>query len=70
MSAELLRLHEEMVDQLRLERLSGVGSTDFIRGMIAQHEAAAAMLRAQLEQREAAELQSPFGPYQNSPQQP
>ena len=69
MSAELLTLHEDMVSQLRLERLSGVGSAEFIRGMVAQHESAAAMLRAQLEHREAAQPESRFGPFQNSPQQ-
>lgn len=53
MLAELLALHEEMIAQLRLERLGAVGSTDFLTGMIAQHEKAAAMLRAQLENREA-----------------
>jgi hypothetical protein len=39
-------LHEEMIAQLRLDRLSIVGTTDFLRSMIAQHEGAAAMLRA------------------------
>jgi hypothetical protein len=51
--SELLILHEEMIAQLRLEMLSGVGTTEFLRGMIDQHEHAAAMIRAQLEQREA-----------------
>jgi len=53
MLSELLVLHEEMVDQLRLECQEGKGVTDFISGMIAQHEKAAAMLRAQLENHEA-----------------
>jgi hypothetical protein len=52
MLTELLVLHEEMVAQLRLERLGSVGTTDFLTGMIAQHEKAAAMLRLQLENRE------------------
>jgi hypothetical protein len=68
MAVELLTLHEQMIDQLRLERLSAVGSTDFIRDMIAQHERAAAMLRTQLEQREAAQRRSSFHPYANSTQ--
>jgi uncharacterized protein (DUF305 family) len=64
MAAELLTLHEEMIGQLRLERLSAVGGTDFIRGMIAQHERAAAMLRVQLERREIAQRRSSFHPYE------
>jgi hypothetical protein len=48
MLAELLDLNEEMITQLRLERLSTVGTTDFIAGMIDQHEEAATRLRAQL----------------------
>jgi hypothetical protein len=46
--AELLALNEEMVVQLRLERLSSVGSTDFIAAMMDQHEQVAARLRKQL----------------------
>jgi hypothetical protein len=57
---ELLILHQQMIAQLRLERLSGVGTAEFLRGMIQQHEQAAAMLRAQLGQREALAPQ-PFG---------
>jgi hypothetical protein len=68
MAAELLTLHEEMIGQLRLERLSAVGSTVFIRGMIAQHERAAVMLRTQLEQRETPQRDISFHPYANSPQ--
>jgi hypothetical protein len=48
MLAELLALNEEMITQLRLERLSAVGTTDFIAGMIDQHEQAATSLRGQL----------------------
>jgi hypothetical protein len=48
MLAELLALNEEMITQLRLERLSAVGTTDFIAGMIDQHEQAATRLRDQL----------------------
>jgi hypothetical protein len=48
MLSELLELNEEMIAQLRLERLSTVGTTDFIAGMIDQHEEAATRLRAQL----------------------
>ena len=50
MLAELLALNEEMVVQLRLERLSSVGSTDFIAAMMDQHEKVAARLRKQLSQ--------------------
>jgi hypothetical protein len=53
MRPELLILHEEMIAQLRLERPSGVETAGFLKGMIAQHEQAAAMLRTQLEQYEA-----------------
>jgi hypothetical protein len=58
---ELLVLHEKMVAQLRLERLSSVGTTDFLTGMIAQHEKAAMMLRAQLENREAGSASDGLG---------
>ena len=51
--AEFLILHEEMIAQLRLERLSGVATAEFLRGMIDQHEHAAALLRTRLEAREA-----------------
>jgi hypothetical protein len=53
MLIELLALNEEMIAQLRLERLSIVGTTDFIAGMIVQHEQVAARLRAQLRRHEA-----------------
>jgi hypothetical protein len=53
MFSELIVLHEEMISQLRLERLKGVGSADFIKSMIEQHETAAAKLRSQLEHLEA-----------------
>ena len=46
--AELLALNLEMIEQLRAERLSVVGTTHFLTGMIAHHEKAAALLRAQL----------------------
>jgi hypothetical protein len=38
MLSELLALDEEMIVQLRFERLEVVGSTDFPRGKIDQHE--------------------------------
>jgi len=55
MLAELLALQEEMIAQLRLERLMVAGTADFLTdtidhfltGAIDQHEKAAAMLRAQ-----------------------
>lgn len=53
MVAELLALHEEMIVQLRLERLEVVGCGDFLTGMIDQHEKTAALLRAKLENRPA-----------------
>ena len=48
MLSELLALNEEMIVQLRVERMDSGGTTDFITGMIEQHEKAAASLRAQL----------------------
>jgi hypothetical protein len=53
MLAELLALNEEMIVQLRLERLSVVGSTDFIAAMIDQHELAVERLRAQMKSHES-----------------
>ena len=49
MFTELLRLHEEMIAQLRRERPAGISSADFLHGMIEQHENAAIMLRDRLE---------------------
>jgi predicted RNA-binding protein with EMAP domain len=48
MLAELLALHEDMIEQLRLERVQVVDSADFLTGMIEQHEAMSAMLRTKL----------------------
>jgi DNA-binding ferritin-like protein len=45
---ELLALNEEMITQLHLERVSDAGTAGFLTEMIAQHEKAAALLRAQL----------------------
>ena len=53
MLGELLLLHEEMIAQLRLERMGAAGSVDFLTGLIDQHEKTAAMLRAKLEQHDA-----------------
>jgi hypothetical protein len=57
MLAELVSLQEEMIAQLRLERLKVADTTDFLTdmidhfltGVIDQHEKAAAMLRVVLE---------------------
>jgi hypothetical protein len=57
MLVELLALQEEMIAQLRLERLRAADTADFLTGMIDhfltgvidQHEKAAALLRTQLE---------------------
>ena len=46
---ELLALNDEMIAQLHIERREVPGMTDFLNGMIAQHEKAAARLREQLE---------------------
>jgi hypothetical protein len=53
MLAEFVALHEDMVEQLRLERLGTVGSTAFLTSLIDQHEKTAAMLRAKIEHRQA-----------------
>ncbi|SDS12433.1 DNA starvation/stationary phase protection protein [Opitutus sp. GAS368] len=59
MLAELLTLHEEMVTQLRTDsaactaRFQDTGTTDFLTGLMQQHEKTAWMLRAQLETEEA-----------------
>ena len=46
MLAELVALHDDMIAQLRLECLRAVGSTNFLTGMIAEHEQRADELRA------------------------
>ena len=51
--AELLALHEEMIEQLTLERLGVVGSAAFLTSMIGQHENTARELRARLRSHEA-----------------
>ena len=58
MVSELLALHEEMVVQLRADskactdRYKDAGTTDFLTGLMEQHEKTAWMLRAQLETEE------------------
>ena len=52
MLGELLALHEDMIMQLQLERVEIADTGDFLTGMIAQHERAAAMLRTQLDNRD------------------
>jgi len=55
MLAELLALHEEMIIQLRTDseactkNFKDAGTADFLTGLMEQHEKAAWMLRAQLE---------------------
>jgi hypothetical protein len=46
---ELLSLHEEMVEQLRVEKWGMNGSSDFLSTMIEQHEQAIVTIRAQIE---------------------
>ncbi len=45
---ELLVLNEEMIEQLCLERLSALGESEILTGLIAQHEKTAELLRAEL----------------------
>jgi hypothetical protein len=53
MLVQLLALNEEMITQLRFERLEVAGTTGFITGMIEDHENAVARLRDQLRSHEA-----------------
>jgi hypothetical protein len=53
MLSELLALHEDMIAQLRRERVELTDSGEFILGMIAQHKESAAKLRALLENHES-----------------
>ena len=48
--SQLVLLHEEMIVQLRLERMSGVATPAFLKSMIEQHEQAAVRIRSQLVQ--------------------
>lgn len=58
MLSELLALHEEMIGRLRAdveacaEQWKDAGTADFLTGLMEQHEKAAWMLRAQLEDEE------------------
>jgi starvation-inducible DNA-binding protein len=58
MIAELLALHEDLIVQLRKDsmecntRFKDAGTTDFLTGLMEQHEKTAWMLRAQLETEE------------------
>lgn len=54
MLLELLALNEEMILQLRVERTDAAGTTDFLTGMIEQHELVASKLRKQLKSLQAA----------------
>jgi len=56
MLGELVAMNEEMIVQLRLERISVVGTTDFLTEMIAQHEKIVSRLGAQLKRHEAGPL--------------
>lgn len=50
---ELLTMHEELIERLRIERLGGVNNDDFLTGMIEEHEKAATMIRALIESHRA-----------------
>lgn len=56
MLGELLALNEEMIVQLRLERISVKGTTDFLSEMITQHERIVSRLGAQLKRHQAGPL--------------
>lgn len=59
MVAQLLALHEELIVQLRTDsaacaaRYQDVGTSDFLTGLMQQHEKTAWLLRSQLENEEA-----------------
>lgn len=57
MLGELLALNEEMIVQLRLERISVAGTTEFLTEMITQHEQIVSRLGAQLKRHEAGPLE-------------
>jgi len=49
MLSGLLALHEQLIEQLRLEHMGAIIMADFLTGMIDQHEKAVALLKGQLE---------------------
>lgn len=49
MLVALLALHEQTLAQLNLERLGAAEVSEFLNGMIAQHENAVRVIRAELE---------------------
>lgn len=59
MISELLALHEEIIVQLRTDsaacasRFNDAGTADFLTGLMARHEKAAWLIRAQLEDEDA-----------------
>ena len=57
MLGELLALNEEMIVQLRLERISVVGTTEFLTEMITQHEQIVSRLGSQLKRHQAGPLE-------------
>jgi starvation-inducible DNA-binding protein len=71
MLAELLALHEELIVQLRsdskacAEQFNDAGTSDFLTGLMEQHEKAAWMLRAQLENEEDETSYAPTSETQN-----
>lgn len=46
---EFMSLHEDRIVQLRCEHLRAARATDFLAGLIDQHEKIAVLLRTQLE---------------------
>jgi hypothetical protein len=55
----LLALHEQTLAQLKLERLGAAGEPDFLNGMIAQHENAVRVIRAELESTQMSSREAP-----------
>ncbi|MBL9186200.1 MAG: hypothetical protein JNK23_01845 [Opitutaceae bacterium] len=59
MITELLSLHGDMIEQLRLERLGSPGNVDFLTLLIDQHEQTMVKLRAKLDELRAGPSATP-----------
>ncbi|MDP3071253.1 MAG: hypothetical protein Q8N18_13265 [Opitutaceae bacterium] len=72
MITELLSLHGDMIEQLRLERLGSPGNADFLTLLIEQHEKTMLELRAKLENTRAETNGAPLPkpPVRSAPAQP
>lgn len=62
MLSALVDLHEDMIEQLRLERLATVGNAALLTDLIDQHETSAALLREKLQHHPAESADKPPTP--------